>query len=190
MVAVGDDETLVGHEFDDGGDAAGIGDTPEAMLDTVFVVESGCGLGGEFADGIGVAFVEHEELAAMGAGGAEQVEAIGFGLGERLLVAMDDVVGVVLEAEKSDESVTNVGGAGEIAGYDEALLVGVNAGVGILTEYALRAPVAKMMGRRDCNTERVGVVGSDLPRMMRTRFMDWRRSTGPAWREKSCRRAG
>jgi hypothetical protein len=129
------------------------------VLDTVFVMQSGRGLGGEFANRIGVAFVEHEELAAMSAGGAEQIEAIGFGLGERLLVAMDDVVRVVLETEKSYESITNVGSAGGIAGNDEALLVGINAGVGILTEYALRAPVAKMVGGAIVDTEGVGVGG-------------------------------
>ena len=143
MVAVGDDEMLVGHEFDDGGDATGIGNTPEAVLDSVLVAESGGGLVWEFADGIGVAFVKHEDLAAVGAGGAKEIEAVGFRLGERLFVAVDDVVGVVLKTKESDESVTNVGGAGEIAGDYEALLVRVDGGFWILAENALRAPVAE-----------------------------------------------
>src|SRR3954454_23612914 len=107
MVAVGDDETLVGHELDDGGDAGGIGNAPEAVLDAVLVVESGRGFGREFADGIGVAFVQHEDLAAVCASSAEKIQAVGFGLREGLFVAMDYVVGVVLQTEESYESVTN-----------------------------------------------------------------------------------
>ena len=137
----------------------GIGDATEAVLDSVLVVEGGGGFGWELADGIGVAFVNHEYLAAVGAGSSEEIEAVGFGLGERLLVAMDDVIGVVLETEESDESVTNVGGAGEIAGNDESLLVSVNAGFGILAEDALRAPVTKTGGGAIVDGEGIGVTG-------------------------------
>ena len=40
----------------------------------------------------------------MGAGGAQQVEAIGLGLGQGLLVAEDNTGGIVLDAAQRDEA--------------------------------------------------------------------------------------
>ena len=48
--------------------------------------------------------VEHENLSEMGAGGAQQVEAIGLGLGQRLLMAENDACGIVLDASQADET--------------------------------------------------------------------------------------
>ena len=51
--------------------------------------------------GIGI---EHKYLAEVGAGGAQQVEPVGHGLGQRLFVAKDDALAVVGEFAKGDEA--------------------------------------------------------------------------------------
>ena len=56
-------------------------------------------LGGEA--GVGV---EHVDLLAVGAGGLEEGEAVGLVLGKGLLVAVDDLVGVVVEVAEGDEA--------------------------------------------------------------------------------------
>ena len=48
--------------------------------------------------------VEHEDLAEVGAGGLEQVEPVALGLGEGLLVAEDDLLGVVVELAEGDKA--------------------------------------------------------------------------------------
>ena len=86
--------------------SARIGDLPDAMDDAIFVGDGDIGICGSGEQGFDLAgiFVEHENLAEMGAGGAEQVEAIGFGLGEGLFVAEDDTGGIVLDAAQGDEA--------------------------------------------------------------------------------------
>ncbi len=58
----------------------------------------------EFFGGEGGVGVEHVDLLAVGAGGFEEGEAVGFVLGEGLLVAVDDLVGVVVEVAEGDEA--------------------------------------------------------------------------------------
>ena len=110
MVAVGDHQFLIGHRFVDGGDALGLPDDPEAMDDVVFVGEFGGGGGFGFGlrenfvdDARGVA-VEQEKLAGVRLGVAEEFEAVGFGAGERVLVAEDDAGGIFLELAGADKA--------------------------------------------------------------------------------------
>ena len=58
----------------------------------------------EFLGGEGGVGVEHVDLLAVGAGGFEEGEAVGLVFGEGLLVAIDDLVGVVVEVAKGDEA--------------------------------------------------------------------------------------
>ena len=85
---------------------ARIGNLPDAMEDSIFVGDRDIGIGGSGEQGFDLAgvFVEHENLAKMGAGGAEQVEAISLGLGEGLFVAEDDAGGIILNAAQGDEA--------------------------------------------------------------------------------------
>ncbi len=48
--------------------------------------------------------VEHEDLAEVGASRAQQVEAIGFGLGQSLFVAENDIGGIFFDATEADEA--------------------------------------------------------------------------------------
>ena len=75
------------------------------------------------AAGVGV---EHEDLAEVGAGSLQQVQAVAFGLGKRLLMTEDNLVGVVVKLAKGDESAAlfDLVGAGDL----EALGVGKDAG--------------------------------------------------------------
>ena len=58
----------------------------------------------ELFGGEGGVGVEHVDLLAVGAGGFEEGEAVGFVLGEGLFVAVDDLVGVVVEVAEGDEA--------------------------------------------------------------------------------------
>ena len=51
--------------------------------------------------GIGI---EHEKLTGMGAGVAEKLETVGFRPGESVLMAKNDVRGVVFELASADEA--------------------------------------------------------------------------------------
>ena len=108
VVAVGDDELLVGHGRGEQADGRRIADAPDAVQHAVFVGDFGVGGAAAVvenllhaAGGIGV---EHEDLAEVGARGLEQVEAVALGLGERLLMAEDDLVGIVVKLAEGDEA--------------------------------------------------------------------------------------
>ena len=126
MVAVGDDELLVGHGGDDEVDEGGIGELPDAMHDAVLVGDGEVGGLGvrpstfpevclvllaedQFFRGESGVGVEHVDLLAVGAGGFEESEAVGLVLGEGLFVAVDDLVGVVVEMAEGDESAAVAG---------------------------------------------------------------------------------
>ena len=70
----------------------------------------------EFFGGEAGVGVEHVDLLAVGAGGLEEGEAVGLVLGEGLLVAVDDLVGVVVEMAEGDESAAlpDFGGDGTV----------------------------------------------------------------------------
>ena len=114
MVAVGDEEPLVGHGVEDLLDDVWVGELPEAVDDVVLVGDlsgarrlravSAFGVEEQVVGlGFGVG-VEHVDLLAVGAGGLEEGEAVGLVLGEGLLVAVDDLVGVVVELAEGDEA--------------------------------------------------------------------------------------
>ncbi len=115
-----------------------VGELPDAVDDLVLVgdfeVGGGAGVEDEFFGGEGRVGVEHVDLLAVGAGGFEEGEAVGLVLGEGLLVAVDDVVGVVVEVAEGDEAAAllDLVGAGNLVG----LGVAVEGGLGFLAEDA------------------------------------------------------
>ncbi len=162
VVAVGDDELLVCHGGEEEVDDLGIGDLPEAVDDVVFVGDGEVGCGGvgadhaadgfagaagaedEFFGGEGGVGVEHVDLLAVGAGGLEEGEAVGFVFGEGLFVAVDDLVGVVVEVAEGDEAaaLANLGGAGDGVG----LGVAVDGWLGLFGEDVVAAPLVECVG--------------------------------------------
>ena len=147
MVAVGDDELLVVHGGDEEADGGGVGDAPEAVKDAVFVGD--LGFGGAVlvvedlfhaAGGIGV---EHEDLAEVGMGGFEQVEAVALGLGQGLLMAEDNAIGVVMEAAEGDKAAAFLDYVA--ARNFEALGIGEDAGVFFLDQDAVLAPLGEIV---------------------------------------------
>ena len=162
VVAVGDDELLVGHGGEEEIDDLGIGDLPETVDDVVFVGDGEVGRGGVWSDhaadgfagtagsedelfgGKGGVGVEHVDLLAVGAGGLEEGEAIGFVLGEGLLVAVDDLVGVVVEVAEGDEAAAfaDFGCAGDGVG----LGVAVDGGLGLFGEDVVATPLVEGLG--------------------------------------------
>ena len=133
----------------------GVGEAPEAVEDLVFVGDFEVGGAGWFVRaavavkdeafrGEGGVGVEHVDLFAVGAGGFEEGEAVRFVLGEGLLVAVDDLVGVVVEVAEGNEafSFTDFGCSGDGVG----LGVAVEGGLGFLAEDALFAPGGEGFG--------------------------------------------
>ena len=107
-MAVGDDQLLVAHLVLNRRNHGRIGDLPDAMGDSVLVgyIDGRSDARSWREQGIDLPgiFVKQEKLLVVRASGAEQVEAVGLGLGQSLLVAEDDLGGVVLDAAQSDES--------------------------------------------------------------------------------------
>src|SRR5208283_4227590 len=145
MMSVGDDQVLVAHVGMDGSDDQGIGDLPDAVEYAVFVgdldVGSCRGLDQD-VDFAGSA-VQHENLAEMSAGGAQKVQAVGLGFGESLLVAEDDVGGIILQAAESDEAspFDAFTGAGDTFRDPEGLGITVDGRFGIMAQDTGLAPV-------------------------------------------------
>src|SRR5258708_15598777 len=108
MVAVGDDELLVGHGRGEHANRRGIADAPEPVEDIVLIGDFGVGwsvaLVEDFFHASGWVGVEHENLAKMRVRGLEQVEPVAFWLGKRLLMAEDDLLRVVVELAKGDKA--------------------------------------------------------------------------------------
>lgn len=184
MVAVGDDQLLVGHGGDDEVDEVGVGELPDTVEDVVLVGDGevgGCGVVSGFAvtddsaavfdsavagtassedelfGGEGRVGVEHVDLLAVGASGLEEGEAVGLVLGEGLLVAVDDLVGVVVEVAEGDEAaaLADLVGVGDGVG----LGVAVEGGLGLFGEDAVFAPVAEGMGGAGVDVLLLAVVG-------------------------------
>ena len=141
MVAVGDDELFVGHCRSEQTNCGRIADAPDAVQDAVLVGHFGVGRAGALVEDLfhaaGWVGVEHEDLAKVGVRGLQQVQAVALGLGKRLLVAEDDLVGVVVKFAESDESAALFDLVG--SRNPEALGVGEDAGILLLDKDALLA---------------------------------------------------
>jgi hypothetical protein len=114
--------------------AVGLPNDPEAVGDAVFVFYGGDGRDsfGVGEDGVDAALgiaVEHEELAGVRARVAQELEAVGFGAGERVFVTEDDASGIFLEFAGADEAAADAALVG--AGNRVFLGVGVEA-VGVI----------------------------------------------------------
>ena len=120
---------------------AGVGELPDAVNYAVLV--GYCQVGGvcveifrasgfvgsedEFFGGEGGIGVEHVDLLAVGAGGLEEGEAVGLVLGKGLLVAVDDLCGVIVEVAEGDEAAALAGLVG--SGNGVGLGVAVDGGL-------------------------------------------------------------
>jgi hypothetical protein len=110
MVAVGNDELLIGHRALDGRDAVRGSNKPEAVNDTVLVSQLGDGtLGGlDFLeDRVDPALrlgIKHEELAGVRARVPEKFEAVSLRPGQRVFVTENNAGGVLLELAKTNEA--------------------------------------------------------------------------------------
>src|SRR6266550_3008317 len=158
VVAVGDDELFVGHGGEEEIDEAGVGELPEAVDYAVLVCNGEVGGVGvevlgtiglvgaedEFFGGEGGVGVEHVDLLAVGAGGLEEGEAVGFVLGEGLLVAVDDLFGVVVEVAEDDEAAALAGL--QSAGDGVGLGVAVDGGLGLFGQDVVFTPSVKVFG--------------------------------------------
>ena len=149
VVAVGDDQLLVGHGRGQQVDGRRIADLPQPVQHAVLVGDLGVGGPGavvqNLLDAAGRVGVEHEDLPEMRVRGLEQVEPVALGLAERLLVAEDHLLGVLVQLAEGDEAAPLLDDLG--AGNLEALRVGEDAGVFFLRQHALLAPGAEVARR-------------------------------------------
>src|SRR5580698_1633240 len=111
---------------------------------------------GDFVGGIAV---DHEEQLTMCARGLEKVQAIGFGLAESLLVTVDDLLVVVVDAAQGDESPALSFGARQISGDIEGLRVHVKAGLGVRLKNAFALPFGQEFGSSAVEVLPVVVLG-------------------------------
>lgn len=112
VVAIGNDQLLVGHGELNFRDIAGTGDDPESVDDAVFIAKLGIRsrrfrLGEDFIDAPPRIGVEHEELAGMRLRVAKQFQAVGFGTGKGLLVAKNHAGGIFFEPAGADKAVSD-----------------------------------------------------------------------------------
>src|SRR5271165_5192179 len=143
VVAVGDDELFILKSGGKQVESIGVVDTPDAVQDLVLVghfhvrrgrrVEQQA-LGAEA--GVGV---QHEDLAKVSTGGAQQVKPIALWFGERLFVTENDLLGVIVKAAESDEASALQKRIGR-AGNSKALRVGEDAGLAFLGKDAAFTP--------------------------------------------------
>jgi hypothetical protein len=177
MVAVGNNQLPVFHLIAHGGQYASIGDLPDAMDDAIFVgdldvdvfifvvpalvvlalVLVGIELGVHFAGSA----VEHEDLAEVGASRAQQVEAIGFGLGQGLFVAENDMGGILLDATEADEATPF--GSQLTSRNREFLGIKIEGRLRILPQNACLAPVLERSRGTGVNIFALAVPGQRLP---------------------------
>ena len=86
---------------------------------------------------------------------AQQVEAILLGAGERLLMAVNHVGGILFDFAESDETFTDQALAG--VGHGEFLEVRKNAGLGIAGQHAGGDPVFQMLRGTGVRIVRLGI---------------------------------
>ncbi len=108
MVAVGDNQLLVGHGGYQQADGRRVADLPQPVQHAVLVGDLGLGRTGALVENLlhaaGRVRVEHEYLPEVRMGGLEQVEPVALGLGERLFVAEDHLLGVLVQFTDGDEA--------------------------------------------------------------------------------------
>ena len=136
---------------------SGLGDLPRAVDGAVLVFHGHGGLArGRLVqnpvDGAVRVRVEHEKLAEMRAGVAQQFHAVALGTRQRLLVPVYDAGRVILDRAKPDEALAREALAG--VGNRELLEVGEQARLGFARQNAGADPVLQMPRRA-----RVDVVG-------------------------------
>ena len=148
MMAVGDDELLVLHPAADQFDGRGIANAPHAVLHVVLVGHANIGRArrgqNRFDFELRVA-IRHEDLAEVRMGGQQQVVAIDFGAGERLLVPMHDPGVVLFDLAQGDQAAA-LGHLGGRAWKRKTLRVVVDGRGVVRFEHAFRAPGAQAGG--------------------------------------------
>jgi len=108
VVAIGDDQFLVGHGSRQHTDDRRIADAPQPVQHAVLVGDFGIGGAAAIVENLlhaasGVR-IEHENLAEVSVRGLEQIEPVAPGFGEGLLMAEDDLVGIVVELAERDKT--------------------------------------------------------------------------------------
>src|SRR5260370_11738586 len=138
MVAVGDNQLLIGHSALDTLEVIWLRNHPQAMNHAVFVGEFGNRSGG------GLRFVEnffhlllrigiqHEKLSGVEASLAKQFETVGLGAGKRVFVAENNASGIVLEPACANEAATGTFFATSV--HYELMRVGMESGCGLLQD--------------------------------------------------------
>ena len=108
MVAVGNDQLLIPHLVLNRGNHAGVRDLPDAVCDAIFIGHingrSGVRIRGEQGIDLPGIFVQQKKLFVVNPRGSKQVKAVGLGLGQCLLVPIDDLGGIILHPAQRNES--------------------------------------------------------------------------------------
>src|ERR1700746_575174 len=145
MVAVGDDQLLIGHGILDGVDVARICHYPQAVNHAIFVGEFGNWRGGglrlvkNLFDALLWIGIQHEKLAGVHARMAKQFEAVGLWAGESMFVAENDAGGIFFEPACANEAAARA--LFGRSGNSELLRIGVESRGGILKDEVIANPL-------------------------------------------------
>ena len=171
MMAVGDEQLLVGHELLNLGARRAIFQMRwMAPYSSVTSAMGGAGRPVEQGvDGARRVGVQHEDGFEVGVGVLEQFHAVLLGTGEGLLVAEDDARGIFFHLAEGDEALADQALAG--IGDDEFLEVGEHAGFGVARPDAALRSTPAWCGWRGCRRSRFRCrPGLRSPRITRTRL--------------------
>ena len=149
MVAIGDDQFLVGHGRGQQADGRGVIHAPQPVRHAVLVGHFGVGRAVAVVENLLRASqrvgVEHENLPEVRPRGLEQVEPVALGLGKRLLVPEDHIFRIIVQLAQRDKAAPLLHNVG--SGNPEALRISKDARVVLLGQDAMLAPGAKISCR-------------------------------------------
>jgi len=105
-MAVGDDQFFILHRSLHFRDQLRITHRPQRMDDSVFIGNGDfrARVGGEQGIDLPGILIKHEDLAEVRPRGPQQIEAVGLGFRQGLLVAKDYAGGIILDAAQSDKA--------------------------------------------------------------------------------------
>ncbi len=144
VVSIGDDELLIIHRRLNLLNGCRVRNLPQTVDDLIFVPYFHVGRAILLQcriDCVRPVAIEHEDLAEMRLRCAQQIQTIGLRFAERLLVAEDDLLVVVLKLSRGNKPSAFQFSSGRVAGDLKSLGIEINAGLLVLRQNLLRAPV-------------------------------------------------
>ena len=159
MVSIGNEELLIAHQLLNFLDDCGIVYAPETVPHLIFIQHKHVRLGfsGQQAFNLGLRVtVEHENLAKMRPGMAQQVQTVFTGLGVGLFMPEDHLIGIVMHSSQCNKAAPLGHFMG--AGHGKGLGIEIYRRFMVLLEDAAGTPVMQVLSGAGIDVES-GAVG-------------------------------